>query len=93
MLCLRKINAACIALLINPTLCCEYYVSTISGTGNTGHRDGNATQALYNFPTSVTIDSTGNLFVADKDNHEIRKITPDGLVSSFAGSGLIGSND
>jgi len=62
-------------------------VTTFAGTsGTAGNTDGAANIAKFNSPESITIDSQGNLFVADKGNHRIRKITPAGIVSTFAGS-------
>lgn len=51
-----------------------------------GSSDGNGTNARFNRPFSVAVDSTGNMYVADKDNSTIRKITPAGDVSTLAGS-------
>ena len=42
-------------------------------------------------PTSIVADSQGNLYVADQNNHRVRKITPDGQVSTFAGDGTTSS--
>jgi hypothetical protein len=52
---------------------------------------GNA--ALFRSPNGLAVDSEGNLFVADESNHVIRKITPAGVVTTFAGLALSGGND
>jgi len=63
-------------------------VSTIAGTPkNPGYRDGDAADAQFSEPVGIVMDSHGNLFVADQA-HTIRKITPDGIVSTFAGRGF-----
>ena len=65
-------------------------VSTIAGTGEEGYRDGAGAEALFSSPRGICIDSHGNLFVGDCWNHRIRKITPGGVVSTFAGGGARG---
>ncbi|GBU06946.1 hypothetical protein AwDysgo_02770 [Bacteroidales bacterium] len=50
-----------------------------------GHRDGVATAARFNQPYQGTFDKEGNFYVCDRDNHCIRKVTPQGIVSTFAG--------
>lgn len=71
----------------------ETRVSTFAGSGSVGSADGNGIAASFNLPTVVTIDSFGNVFVVDRSNHKIRKITPNGDVTTFAGSGFSGSAD
>jgi hypothetical protein len=70
-------------------------VSTLAGTaGQAGSSDGVGAAAQFNSPQGVAVDATGNVFVADSGNSTIRKITPAGEVSTFAGTaGQTGSAD
>ena len=75
-------------------------VTTIAGLGNPsstgvfGSEDGTGSAARFFRPEGVAMDSRGNLFVADFTNHTIRKITPAGVVTTFAGQARIaGSTD
>ena len=70
-------------------------VSTFAGSANrTGSVDGSGAAARFNEPVGVAADSAGNIYVADSVNSTIRKITPDGMVSTFAGMpGMVGSDD
>jgi DNA-binding beta-propeller fold protein YncE len=61
-------------------------VTTLAGNGAAGHADGSTASARFNVPIGVAVDCAGNLYVADTHNHHIRKITPDGLVSTFCGN-------
>ena len=66
-------------------------VSTFAGSGSYGHTDGTGTAASFGYPYGVTVDSNGNVYVADPDR--IRKISSLGVVTTLAGSGNNGSND
>lgn len=68
-------------------------VSTIAGTGVCGYQNGDKTQAQFCVPTCAVLDKSGNIFVTDKSFNWIRKITPSGNVSVFAGSGFNGWKD
>ncbi|MBC3874689.1 NHL domain-containing protein [Undibacterium flavidum] len=62
-------------------------VTTIAGSlDERGHVDGPGNKARFHAPMSITGDKHGNMFVADTLNHAIRKISPDGIVSTFAGT-------
>jgi hypothetical protein len=68
-------------------------VSTLAGTGEEGHQDGEGTVAQFDFPRGIAVDGDGNVIVTDKDNNRIRKITPQGHVSTLAGTGEKGHED
>lgn len=67
-------------------------INTLTGTGVGGFAGdgGQAVSAQINAPTALALDASGNLFIADTDNHRIRKIAVDGSISTVAGSGTAG---
>jgi kumamolisin len=70
-------------------------VSTLAGqAGLSGSSDGAGSAARFQNPSDLAVDSSGNILVADTDNHTIRKIAPAGLTGTVAGqAGLSGSAD
>jgi sugar lactone lactonase YvrE len=68
-------------------------ISVAAGGGAKGYRDGSASEAQFDSPIGVAADDAGNIFVADTYNDRIRKISPDGQVSTVAGSGTPGAQD
>jgi uncharacterized repeat protein (TIGR03803 family) len=70
-------------------------VTTLAGTAySNGNTDGTGTAAQFNSPTAIAYDGKGNLYVADNNNNEIRKIVvATGVVTTFAGSAASGAAD
>ncbi len=64
-----------------------YNVSTLAGNGTAGHIDGHVSMAQFSAPTGIVRDRFGNFYVADTWSHRIRKITPNGIVTTLAGGG------
>ncbi len=69
-------------------------ISTIAGTGVAGYNGDNisAASAQLNLPYGLALDATGNLYVADGQNHRIRKISTTGVITTVAGTGVAGYN-
>ncbi len=57
-------------------------VDEVAGNGQVGYKDGKGTEAQFNYPTGLAFDAQDNLYVADTGNHAIRKVTPDGVVTT-----------
>ena len=73
-------------------------VSTFAGNGTSSYSDGPAATAGFSLLEGLTVDAAGNVYVADKGSHRIRKITVTAggvadVVSTVAGSGSSGSNN
>jgi sugar lactone lactonase YvrE len=67
-------------------------VSDLAG-GAEGRRDGVGAAAAFHTPSGIALDGAGNLIVADTGNNSIRKVTPQGVVSTLAGDGTPGYRD
>ncbi|MBI2889796.1 MAG: hypothetical protein HYY13_03320 [Nitrospirae bacterium] len=67
-------------------------ISTVAGTGTGGYSGdgGSATSAAINQPWAVALDTAGNIYIADRANHRVRKVTTAGTISTVAGNGTAG---
>ena len=67
-------------------------ITTVAGNGTYGYSGdgGPATAAELYLPVAVTLDHSGNLYIADEGNNRIRKVTPSGIISTVAGTGTAG---
>ncbi len=68
-------------------------LSTLAGSGTAGFQDGGGALAKFDSPVALAFGPGGNLFVADMNNHRIRRITPSGAVATVAGDGTGGFLD
>ncbi len=64
-------------------------LTNVAGNGSSGFSGdgGPASQAQLRYPAAITVDAAGNLFIADTRNDRVRKVTPNGIISTVAGSG------
>lgn len=89
---MRTLTLILLLLIVKPLI--SQTVSTVSGIqGKTGLTNGSRTVATFNNPHGVEVDKLGNIYIADRYNHCIRKIDTTGNVSTLAGSGLSGYAD
>jgi uncharacterized protein (TIGR03437 family) len=67
-------------------------ISTYAGTGETGYSgdNGPATKAKLGWVTAVAVDAGGNLYLSDSSNYVVRKVAPDGAITTVAGTGKSG---
>lgn len=66
-------------------------ITTVAGGGSGGLGDGGpAISAYLGSPSSVAVDSSGNLYIAELFNHRIRKVSPTGIITTVAGDGSLG---
>ena len=64
----------------------------VAGGGSLASGDqGPATGALLQHPSGVAVDASGNLYIADRDNHRIRRVAPGGIITTVAGTGVAGN--
>ncbi|MEP7263833.1 MAG: gliding motility-associated C-terminal domain-containing protein [Bacteroidota bacterium] len=80
--------------VVTVTIASAQAVTTIAGAaGITGATGGPGNNARFNSPHGVATDRSGNIYIADRLNHCIRKINSAGIVTTIAGTGLIGGTD
>lgn len=84
----------CIVVLIGCSYTCSAQViSTIAGNGTAGYSGdgGNATNASFQIITTLALDGANNVYICDQLNHCVRKVTPGGIITTVAGTGVLGS--
>ena len=77
-------NNARVARYVPPSAFSNFAGTNVAGFGGDG---GQAIRAQLNKPTDIRIDAAGNIYLADTNNSRIRKITPDGIITTIAGKG------
>src|SRR5262249_23022918 len=67
-------------------------ISTVAGNGTLAYAGdgGPAISAELGIPSDVAADAAGNIYIVDRNNSRVRKVTPDGTISTFAGTGKLG---
>ncbi len=67
-------------------------ITTVAGNGTPAFAGdgGPATNGSFNAPLGVTLDGNGNMYIADGNNHRVRKVSTTGILSTFAGTGAVG---
>jgi Secretion system C-terminal sorting domain len=68
------------------------YIWTVAGSATLGSAGdgGPATLASLHYPFGVSVDIEGNIYISDQNNEKVRLVTPAGIISTFAGTGVIG---
>ncbi len=87
------VGGSLLALAAPPAFAAYADVTTLAGSGVAGSANGAGAAASFKNPEGIATDSSGDVFVADSGNNMIRKITPGGVVSTFAGSVTAGNVD
>ncbi len=77
---------------LHPSSASLYWVTIAGVPGASGNADGQSNLTRFRNPSGVAVDAAGNVFVADTDNHSIRKIAISGSVGTFAGLVGIAAN-
>ncbi len=76
-------------LIVMIPWCQAQIITTVAGGGTTAPGDGGqAIEAKLQRPTGVAVDATGNLYICDRNANRVRKVTSDGMITTFAGTGV-----
>lgn len=86
-------SAAILSFAQTRTYETNVWVETIAGSDFYGYLDGQGVQTMLDGPNGITVDSKGNVFFMDSRNGRLRKVSTDGVVATFAGSGRYGSDN
>jgi sugar lactone lactonase YvrE len=67
-------------------------IVTVAGTGSAGFAgdSGQAVSAQLYYPAGVAVDASGNIYIADTSNHRVRRVDPQGVITTVAGTGTTG---
>jgi len=83
---MKKLSVILILIALTCVLRAQDAVSTLAGQAQvSGATNGTGTNVLFSDPAAIVADTGGNYFVADSRNHAIRKVTTNGVVTTFAG--------
>jgi sugar lactone lactonase YvrE len=77
----------------DPRIAANYTVSILAGSGASGSADGVGAGATFNFPAGIAMDEAGILYVTDRSNNKVRRVTSHGEVVTIAGTGVGNSVD
>ncbi|QQS47834.1 MAG: hypothetical protein IPM66_04030 [Acidobacteriota bacterium] len=88
------INGNSSSAVLTVTFSPAQIMTTFAGLGPEGNTGdpGAALAARLSFPSGIAFDAQGNLYLAEAGNHRVRKITPGGLITAFAGNGMLGNS-
>ncbi|MEO6190785.1 MAG: T9SS type A sorting domain-containing protein [Saprospiraceae bacterium] len=90
---MKNILTVLVCIFTVQFFCIGQDVITYAGTGKRGFSNGLKDTSTFSYPYGICLDPFGNIYISDTYNNVIRKIGPEGIVTTFAGSGLKGSND
>ncbi len=77
----------------DPRVPTSYSTGTVAGSGSVGFADGIGTAASFSAPAGICVGGDGFLYVADSNNHKIRRLSPSGETVTIAGTGAAGTAD